>query len=384
VVGVRIAAAARTAADIGLGLSPRLPGDRAYGLDALTVAELTRHLGAEVPGARVVEVAATRDRQTTDRARLTITWNEAGAAAGLPVTAFAKGTPSLASSRILNSAFGLCASEVLFYRDVYAEVPELTLHPYFGTIGRGGRFLLLLESRDDRTHFHTMAEEADLAHAEGIVVALARLHARFDSSPRFGSDLGWVRPYSQRPGQVLAPRVLAMAERRFHQKYDVPPAVRRVMALHVRHGAELAALWESLPPTLCHGDTHLGNTFRTDDGVSGLFDWQEVHRMNGLRDVAYFIASAFAPAERARHERDLLGLYLETAAEAGAGGSLPTSSRAWDMYRLLLIDAWRSIWASLALMPVQTDGLDELLIARHCAYLLELDVDQAVRSALGV
>lgn len=373
---------AGTLGDIALGASPWVPWERRYGLDALDAGALTRMVAGDVPGAEVLGLTAERDRQTTDRARLVLEWNDIGRAAGLPTALFAKGTPSLTSSRILNSAFGLCGTEVRFYSGAHDDLADLTLTPYHASVGPGGRFLLVLESRDSAdTHFFQMRETATLEHARAIVVALGRMHARFYESPRFEGDLAWVTRYSGRPGQAIAPRILRAAERGFAKKYDVPDEVSQIIGLHVRHGAALTERWESLPSTLCHGDTHLGNTFRTSDGRSGLFDWQEVHRMNGLREIAYFVASAFDPAERRIHEHDLLALYRETLLAAGQS-DVPGDDEAFDTYRLMMLDAWRSVWASLALMPVQQDDLAEVLIQRHVGHLLELDVLGAVKAVL--
>jgi len=373
----------RTFGNIAVGLMPWLPWEGRHGLDSLTPAALTRMLGRNVTGARVLDVTAERDRQTTDRARLSLTWNEPGEEADLPTRLFAKGTPSLASSRMLNSAFGLCGAEVRFYRSAYADLADITLKPYHASIARGGRFLLVLESRDPTdTYFHQMRDTATPEHARAVVVALARMHAKFHESPRFTGDLAWVTRYSGRPGQAIAPRILRMAEKGFHKLYDVPDDVREIIRLHVAHAGELSAVWESLPSTMCHGDTHIGNTFRTTDGRSGLFDWQEVHRMNGLREIAYFIASAFTPEQRRAQEHELLAVYLDTLAAAGLGPAVPSPGQAFDLYRLMMLDAWRSVWASLALMPVQQDDLAEVLIERHCGHLLDLDVVGAVRAAL--
>lgn len=372
----------RTVGDLCVGLVPWVPWERRHGLDSLDADRLTRILAADAPGARVLRFTADRDRQTTDRARLDLEWNDVGTAADLPRTLFAKGTPSLASSRMLNSAFGLCGTEVRVYADAHADLADITLRPYHASIGAGGRFLLVLESRDpEETHFFTMRETASLEHARAIVIALGRMHARFHESPRFRTDLSWVTPYSGRPGQALAPTILKAAEKRFATKYDVPDEVTRIIGLHVHNADELTRIWEALPATLCHGDTHIGNTFRTVDGRSGLFDWQETHRMNGLREIAYFLASAFEPAELRTHENDLLALYLETLAVGGVA-DVPAFTDAFDTYRLMMLDAWRSVWASLALMPVQQDDLAEILIARHCGHLVDLDVEDAVRTAL--
>jgi hypothetical protein len=373
----------RTVGNIALGAIPWLPWERKHGLDSLTADSLSRIVRGDVSGAEVLRFTAERDRQTTDRARLRLDWNEAGREAGLPAEIFAKGTPSLASSRILNSAFGLCGTEVKFYSGAHTELIDITLTPYHASVGAGGRFLLLLESRDpSTTHFFQMQETAPFEHARAIVVALGRMHARFHESPRFESDLAWVTRYSGRPGQAIAPRILKAAEKGFSKEYEVPDEVSKIIQLHVGNADVLTRIWESLPSTLCHGDTHIGNTFRTSDGVSGLFDWQEVHRMNGLREIAYFLAWAFDPEQRKAHEHDLIALYLNTLVEAGQTRDIPTADQAFETYRLMMLDAWRSVWASLALMPVQQDDIAEVLIARHVGHLLDLDVLGAVKEVL--
>jgi hypothetical protein len=373
----------RTLGNIALGSVPWVPWEGAHGLDTLTPARLTELVAGEAPGAEVMDLATKRHRQTTDRASLTLTWNEAGREAGLPTQLFAKGTASLTSSRILNSTFGLCGTEVRVYRDLHADLADMTLKPYHASIGAGGRFLLLLESRDpEDTYFFHMKETGTIEHARAIVTQLAQMHAKFHESPRFETDLRWVTRYSRRPGQAISPLILKAAEKAFNKKYDVPADVRELTHLHVHNGREFARAWEALPSTLCHGDTHIGNTFRSTDGTSGLFDWQEVHRMNGLREIAYFIASAFEPDDRQAYEHELLYLYLQTLAASGTVPDVPTHQEAFDTYRLMMLDAWRSVWASVALMSVQDDGMAQNLIKRHCGHLMDLDVLQVVKAAL--
>ncbi|MCV7315266.1 phosphotransferase [Mycolicibacillus parakoreensis] len=372
----------KTVGDIAIGASPWVPWDQHCGLRSIDGPMLRNALAGSVPDADVLTFSMVRDRATTDRARLTLEWNEAGRHAGLPTTVFAKGTPSLAASRVLNSAFGLCATEVHFYNNAYPEVADITLRPYFASVSSGGRFLLVLESKDAAdTHFYTLDDEASLDHAEAIVDSLAKLHGRFYNSARFNGDLSWVTRYRDRPGQRLAPKVMAFAEKRFLKKYDVPTPVARLTRFHLANRDVFWRIWESMPPTLCHGDTHIGNTFRTADGFSGLFDWQEVHRMNGIREVAYFIAWAFRPENRRRHEKHLLERYLHILADSGVGNETPSLADAFDQYRLMMIDAWTSVWASLALMTVEQEGLPEELLSRQYAVLEDLDVEQALRAA---
>lgn len=79
-----------------------------------------------------------------------------------------------------------------------------------------------------------------------------------------------------------------------------------------------------------HGDTHLGNFFRTPDGLPALLDWQLVQRGMWQLDIGYHLAAALDVDDRRRNERDLLTHYLDCLRAAGV------SAPAWPA-------AWRSL-----------------------------------------
>ena len=378
-----MASLAAVVRDGTLGATPWLPWDRRFGLRSIDAELLTTAMGGQVRGARLDHVEVIPDSEgTTDRARLQLVWNAVGTAAGLPTTAFAKGTPSRVQPRILNAAFGLCGTEVQFYNTVQPELATITLRPYLARLGTGGRFLIVLEDKGPDTTFYRPWDFGSIEHAEAIIDVLARMHGAFYTSPRFDRDLAWVTTYRGRPGQVLAPKVMALAEKRFMRRDGVPDAVRRLTRLHLANGDALWRVWESLPPTLCHGDSHIGNTYRDADGTSGLFDWQVVHKMNGRREVAYFIAWALRPEDRRVHERRLVERYLDGIAEHGVGSETPSLADGFDLYRLMMVDAWTSLWATLGIGGMDNPGEAELLLDRFYTLLLDLDVEAAVRHAL--
>jgi Phosphotransferase enzyme family len=221
-----------------------------------------------------------------------------------------------------------------------------------------------------------------VSHAEAIIDQLAMMHAKFYKSLRFDRDLSWITLYRGRPGQVLAHRTVLLAEKRFFRKYDAPVSVQRLTRFHLENRDAFWRVWDSLPPTLCHGDSHIGNTYENADGTSGLFDWQEMHKMNGMREVAYFIAWAFTPEVRADKEKDLLVRYLDVLASHGVGDETPSLSEAFDLYRLMMIDAWTSVWAPLAIGGMEQPGQAEILLDRMYGMLLDLDVEKALRDAI--
>jgi Ser/Thr protein kinase RdoA (MazF antagonist) len=209
---------------------------------------------------------------------------------------------------------------------------------------------------------------------------LAKLHAAYWESPRFESDLTWITEYSRRPGWPIGRRVMPYFNKKWLQKRDdVPIEVKRLTSYYLDNQDALDKVWEAWPPTFCHGDTHAGNTYVRADGTAGIFDWQQPHKMNGMRDVTYFIGWSLDPATRRAAEKDLISRYLERLAEHGVDET-PTLSEAFELHRLLMVDAWNSAWAPLAIYNEDQDLCDRLL-RRFTETLLDLDTAQALRAA---
>lgn len=372
--------------DLALGLSPWVPGHARYGLSSLTSEELGRAIGAETPGARLLGHSVEIDsRGTTDRARLRLHWNDTGRAAGLPASAFAKGTSSQLVPRGIVSAFGCHTYETRFFQQIQPSVADLTITPYVSRSGAGGRYVAAFEDvalRGDVTFFNA-DDDCPKEHAEAVIDLLARLHGRFWRSPRFDTDLSWLETYARRPGGPFMQRFFTWSEKRFMaQDREVPDSVRRLTRTYVRNQAPLVKVWEALPQTLCHGDTHLGNTFANPGGTAGIYDWQVFHKMNGLRDVAYFLMHSVPTELRRNEEKNLIARYLDGLAEHGAGGEAPGFAEAFDIYRLLTIDGWIAIVFTLAAGSMQPDDRMEVTAVRAINTLMDLDVEQALAAAL--
>ncbi|MBF6149517.1 phosphotransferase [Nocardia nova] len=372
--------------DILLGLSPWVPNQNGYGLDSLTPQELTAALANGTPGAKIESLRVEIDsRGTTDRARLHLTWNEAGRRAGLPASAFAKGTSTKPVSRIIVSGFGCHTYESRFFAQIQPSLSDLTIAPFVSRAGIGGRYVIAFEDlalRGDVT-FYNADDEATKEHAEGVIDLLATLHGRFWRSPRFQTDLSWLETYSRRPGYPFMQRFFSWSENRFmKQDRVVPDPVRRLTKNYVQNQPALVKVWESMPQTLCHGDCHLGNTFSNPDGTAGIYDWQVFHKMNGLRDFAYFMMHSIPTELRRAEEHNLLRRYLHGLAEAGAGSEAPSFDEAFDTYRLLTVDGWIAIVFTLAAGGMQPDDRMEVTAKRAINSLLDLDVERALAAAL--
>lgn len=374
-----------TLADIGLGASPRVPGEHRYALDSITAAELTAAIGTGVPDARI-ETLRTEDvsQGTTDRIRLHLGWNEAGLDAGLPTTAFAKGTPASATSRVLLSAFGLASSEVGFYNQIQPDLADLTMTSYLSRGRSGGRYVTVLEDLGARpgTVFYASGDEPPLEHSRALMRTLGAVHGRFWRSPRFETDLSWVTVFSQRPGHPFAhPTVRMLTKKLFKQDREILPEVRDTTQFFVDNRAALDRAWEALPQTLVHGDSHMGNTYGLANGEAGIYDWQNIHKMNGLRDVAYYVTQALSVESRRAHERELIALYLDALAENGAGSEAPSESQAYDTYRMLAFDGWLATYTTLAIGGLQDAAAIEICFARCMQAIADLETGRALRAA---
>lgn len=373
---------AKAARDLALGASPWVPRQGRYGLDSLVPDEFTATLGASAPGARVNHVRIEIDsRGTTDRARVHLDWNDVGQAAQLPRSVFAKGTSSQVAPRIIVSSFGCHTYEARFFDEIQPSLTDLTISPYVARAGIGGRYVIAFEDIALRgaVRFYNADDDAPVTHADAVIDLLAKLHGRFWRSPRFGADLRWLETYSRRPGYPFMKRLFTWSERKFMaQDREVPAAVRRLTKQYVENQPTFVRVWESLPPTLCHGDCHLGNTFANPDGTAGIYDWQVFHKMNGLRDFAYFMMHSVPTELRRSEEKRLLERYLAGLADAGAGHEVPDFATAFDLYRVLTIDGWIAIVFTLAAGGMQPDNRMEVTAVRAVNTLVDLDVESAI------
>lgn len=373
--------------DATIGALPWTPGQGRYGLDSLHPNEFTAALAGGASRARVESLQVEIDsRGTTDRARIHLSWNEAGRDAGLPATAFAKGTSSQTAPRVIVSGFGCHTYETRFFEQIHPTLADLTIAPYVARSGPGGRYVLAFEDlalRDGGVTLYNADDDAPKAHAEAVVELLATIHGRFWRSPRFATDLAWLETYANRPGGVFMKRLFTWSERKFMaQDRTVPESVRRLTKTYVRNQQQLTKVWEGLPQTLCHGDCHLGNTYANADGTAGIYDWQVFHKMNGLRDFAYFLTHSIPTELRRAEERNLLARYLDTLAASGAGNDVLSFDQAWETYRLLTVDGWIAIVFTLAAGGMQPDDRMEVTAERAMRTLVDLDVEQAINAAV--
>ena len=142
-------------------------------------------------------------------------------------------------------------------------------------------------------------------------------------------ELDWLEPFVPWDGMQYAPLPAAL-----ERLGDDAPA--SVHALTIDELIE--DVWKPYirtltvgPPTLLHGDAHVGNTYLLPDGDVGFLDWQVARRGNFSLDLGYFLQGALTTEDRRHHERTLLETYRD-ALELPAD-ELPSADEIWLRYR---------------------------------------------------
>jgi Ser/Thr protein kinase RdoA (MazF antagonist) len=308
----------------------------------ITPGWLSDVLDTEVTGIEVLEAHS----GTTGRARIGLTY--ADDAGDRPSSVFVKLAPFDPRQRTFVDLVGLGTAEARFYRDVAGEVPVRVPAVHHASVDDqaedgGGRYVMVLEDLVASGCRLPSPSDADVADSVAAIVdALARLHAAYWESPRLQDDLAWVatggRVAFEGGGSFIAKALEKFGD-------EMGPSFRRLAEIYVARTPEVAAVLASGPPTLIHGDPHLGNLF-LDGATAGFFDWGMVWRATGVRDFAYVLGNSTPTEVRRARERDWLQHYL---AVLRAAGIELDESTAWDQYRVLVIYAWASATSTAAM-----------------------------------
>lgn len=211
-------------------------------------------------------------------------------------------------------------NETRFYKEIRAELSVALEAPaVYGTIynPRECTYGIFMENLNlKKASFPNALDELSLAHISSLLQSLAVLHGSFWESPRFlgGGDLSWL-PTPHSGGMEPTFHSIGFGMIRDHVRSHAWQ--REILAVM---GLSIEQLWDGLlkaedvlsvpPVTLCHGDTHIQNTYVLPNGKVGLFDWQLMLRATWARDVSYLLGTGLPPALRQQHEEQLLKMYL--------------------------------------------------------------------------
>ena len=293
-----------------------------------------RHAGVRVEGLRVIETAQCGDgfASTADRVALGIDFAP-GRDEGLP-------SRMLLKTMLLHphAPPAMYENEVRFYGEIRHELPIEAPRAYGGLFdGESGQFGVLMEDLGLRqARFPNATTPISLEEITGLVETLAALHARYWGSPRFRSDLAWVAtpcsggmyPIFHSFGLELISDQVA----RNDFKAELIEPLHRSLAELWSDLWKLQAILDSEPYTLLHGDPHIGNTYLLPEARGGLLDWQLMVRGRHAHDLTYLLVTGLDTETRRKHERELIGHYLDALRRGGVENP-PSPDEAWLLHR---------------------------------------------------
>lgn len=231
-------------------------------------------------------------------------------------------------------------------------------------------------------HFPNSLEVLSREHVVNLLGSLSSLHAQFWESPRFDTDLSWL-PTPASGGMHFVFDKLGFGLISDHVKSN-----QFEQLLLKPLNLTLEQLWTGLqeaervlsqrPITLCHGDTHIQNTYILPDGSVGLLDWQLTLKGSWARDVAYILGTALTPEQRREHENSLLDTYVELLAKKGVD-PVPPKEDVWRLYRQSM--AWGLVIGWLICPP---NNYGEAITTGNLRRLVAACVDLKTFESLGV
>ena len=311
--------------------------------DDLTTELLTALVQQQYPDVVVEEFAVTRvsaygEAMVSTAARVALELRYGGAAApGLPAAVVVKIARD--DSELMAPFY---ANEVNFYNRLRPELAIEAPRALGGAFDpQSKHFALLLEDLTRRgARFTNVTQRIDITEVRSLLDTLAVLHARFWESPRFETDLSWVQTHVQGElAQLQNEAATPLIQHEIDHEQFKREMVERLRTTGCELRAGMIAMQRhqaSLPQTLLHGDTHLGNCYLLADGSAGLLDWQLMVRGYCMHDVSYLVSTALSVAVRREHEQALLRHYLERLAELGVANP-PSFDDAWLEFRRSLV-----------------------------------------------
>ena len=345
----------------GLGL-PRTVED-------ITPAVLSKVMGTTVRSVRVLG----SDAGTSSRARLVLTGS------GVPESVFVKLAAKTAATRLMGELGRLGHTEVRFYSQLAPQVIGVP-NAYGAAFDTWtGRYLLVLEDLPaESCEFPDTLHPISTDQASLILELLANLHATFwDRLPRDGrGPLGWLYTPSGDVTSLLTGSLMHTSIKRLAERTSIPVEKGRFIADNYR---AVAALIDTPPHTVMHGDAHPGNMYFRG-GKAGLLDWQAVRRGHPSRELAYTLITSLTPEDRQATQRDLLDDYRR--ALAAAGGPDLNRDELWLRYRQGALYAYVAPLITAGMGGMQVEDIAMEGLRRGVAALDDLETITALKSSL--
>jgi hypothetical protein len=347
---------------------------------AVTAEWLTAVLCGKVPGAIVTQVEVKpASAGTHERHQLTVSYNEEGARAGLPVSIFTTSLPSIVT-RMIGGFNGTARVEGSFFTQIRPELEiEAPLCYHSAYDRRTFAAIHLLEDlvATKSATFCNHQTYVTRAMADDMIDLLASLHGRFYGDPTLAERYRWLASY---------PRWFTIGAAKMGTEYYTRKAfdaAAHVIPAEVQARRDevwpvtmrALALRDSEPQGLIHSDVHIGNWYRTGAGQMGLCDWQCLSRGHWTRDFAYAVTASLTPDNRRSWERELLARYIERFTEKT--GITPDFELSFLRYRQQIVHAlamWTITLCHSPLLPnMQPEDTTLTMIERMTTAMADLD-----------
>jgi hypothetical protein len=340
---------------------PRTVGD-------LNTAALSGVMGRKVRSVRVLA----SDAGTSSRARLVLTGDD------VPESVFIKIGAQTAATRLMGELGRLGNTEVRFYTQLAPELPGVPVAFGAAFDTWTGRYLLVLEDLPESCVFPDTLHPLSTDQAGLVVELLANLHGTFwDRMRQSGrGPLSWLFTPSSDVTSLLTGSLMTTSMKRLAERTTIPVENGRFIAENYR---AVAAVIDTPPHTVMHGDAHPGNMYFRD-GEAGLLDWQAVRRGHPSRELAYTLITSLAPEDRRTAQRELLDVYRQ--ALAAAGGPELDREDLWLRYRQGALYAYVAPLITAGMGGMQVEDIAMEGLRRGVAALDDLETVAALKGSL--
>lgn len=357
--------AGRVATDAVVGGRFGLP----RAVDDIDPAVLSRVMGTTVRSIRILS----SDAGTSSRGRLVLTGKN------VPESVFVKVAAQTAATRLMGELGRLGQTEVRFYREL---APQVIGVPYcYGAAfdASTGRYLLVLEDLPaESCEFPDTLHPLSTDQASLIIELLAELHATFwGRLPRNGrGPMGWLYTPSGDVTSLLTGSLMHTSIKRLAERTAIPVDAGSFIADNYR---AVAALIDTPPHTVMHGDAHPGNMY-FHGGKAGLLDWQAVRRGHPSRELAYTLITSLTPEDRQANQRELLDDYRR--ALIASGGPDLDRDDLWLRFRQGALYAYVAPLITTGMGGMQVEDIAMEGLRRGVAALDDLETVAALKSSL--
>lgn len=338
-------------------------------VEDIDAAVLSRVMGTTVRSIRVLS----RDAGTSSRGRLVLTGKN------VPESVFVKVAAQTAATRLIGELGRLGQTEVRFYREL---APRVIGVPYcYGAAfdASTGRYLLVLEDLPaESCEFPDTLHPLSADQASLIIELLAELHATFwGRLPRNGrGPTGWLYTPSGDVTSLLTGSLMHTSIKRLAERTTIPVDNGRFIADNYR---AVAALIDTPPHTVMHGDAHPGNMY-FHGGKAGLLDWQAVRRGHPSRELAYTLITSLTPEDRLANQDELLDDYRRVL--VAAGGPDLDRDDLWLRFRQAALYAYVAPLITTGMGGMQVEDIAMEGLRRGVAALDDLETVAALKSSL--